>query len=89
MRENLPGAIARVTAFLVVCGLGLLAMLAIFAQLRFADEKIYTAEFHTVSGLENGNFVRIAGVEVGKVRNIRVRDDGIALWSSAPTPRWC
>ncbi len=79
MRENLPGAIARVTAFLVVCGLGLLAMLAIFAQLRFADEKIYTAEFHTVSGLENGNFVRIAGVEVGKVRNIRVRDDGIAL----------
>ncbi|HTY28946.1 MAG TPA: MCE family protein, partial [Mycobacterium sp.] len=65
--------------FLAVCTLGLLAMLAIFAQLRFEAEKTYTAEFHTVSGLEEGNFVRIAGVEVGKVRNIRIRDDGIAL----------
>ncbi len=69
----------RVGVFLAVCTLGLLAMLAVFAQLRFETEKTYTAEFHTVSGLENGNFVRIAGVEVGKVRNITIRDDGIAL----------
>jgi phospholipid/cholesterol/gamma-HCH transport system substrate-binding protein len=79
MKENLPGAIVRVAVFLVVCALGLVAMLAIFAQLRFEPENTYTAEFHTVSGLENGNFVRIAGVEVGKVRNIRIRDDGVAL----------
>ena len=50
-----------------------------FAQLRFEAEKVYTAEFHTVSGLENGNFVRIAGVEVGKVKNITIRDDNVAL----------
>ncbi len=79
MKENLRGAILRVGVFLAVCTLGLLAMLAVFAQLRFETEKTYTAEFHTVSGLENGNFVRIAGVEVGKVRNITIRDDGIAL----------
>lgn len=79
MKENLPGAILRVSVFLVVCALGLAAMLAIFAQPRFEAEKTYTAEFHTVSGLENGNFVRIAGVEVGKVKNIRIRDDGMAL----------
>lgn len=79
MKENLRGAILRVGVFLGVCTLGLVAMLAIFAQLRFNDEKTYTAEFHTVSGLEDGNFVRIAGVEVGKVRNIRIRDDGVAL----------
>ncbi len=78
VRENLPGAIWRVGIFLVVCGLGLVAMLAIFAQLRFENEKTYTAEFRTVSGLENGNFVRIAGVEVGKVKNIRIAD-GMAL----------
>ncbi|MFY9918497.1 MAG: MCE family protein, partial [Mycobacterium sp.] len=79
MRENLRGAIWRVGVFLAVCALGLVAMLAIFAQLRFETEKTYTAEFRTVSGLENGNFVRIAGVEVGKVKDIRIRDDGIAL----------
>lgn len=79
MKEDLRGAILRVGVFLGVCTLGLLAMLAVFAQLRFETEKTYTAEFHTVSGLENGNFVRIAGVEVGKVRDITIRDDGIAL----------
>lgn len=79
MKENLSGAMLRVGVFLAVCTLGLVAMLAVFAQLRFETEKTYTAEFHTVSGLENGNFVRIAGVEVGKVRTIRIRDDGIAL----------
>lgn len=79
MRENLSGAIWRVGIFLTVCALGLAAMLAVFAQLRFEAEQTYTAEFRTVSGLENGNFVRIAGVEVGKVKNIRIRDDGLAL----------
>ena len=79
MRENLRGAIWRVGGFLAVCALGLVAMLAIFAQLRFEAQDTYTAEFSTVSGLEKGNFVRIAGVEVGKVKNIRIRDDGIAL----------
>lgn len=79
MKENLPGAVWRVGVFLAVCALGLTAMLAIFAQLRFEAEKTYTAEFRTVSGLEDGNFVRIAGVEAGKVKNIRIRDDGVAL----------
>ena len=44
----------------------------VFAQMRFQAEKTYKAEFTTVSGLENGNFVRIAGVEVGKVKTISV-----------------
>ncbi len=79
MRQDVGGAIWRVAVFSAACVLGLLAMLAIFAQLRFESEKSYTAEFRTVSGLENGNFVRIAGVEVGKVKNIRIRDDGTAL----------
>lgn len=79
MKENLRGAIWRVAVFLTVCALGLMAMLAIFAQLRFETEKTYTAEFRTVSGLENGNFVRIAGVEVGKVKDIKIRDDGVAV----------
>ncbi|ORV92139.1 mammalian cell entry protein [Mycobacterium interjectum] len=79
MRENLRGAIWRLAVFLAVCALGLFAMLAIFAQLRFGEETAYKAQFSNVSGLEAGNFVRIAGVEVGQVRRISIADDGTAL----------
>jgi len=60
---------------LTVCTLGIVAIIAIFGQLRFQPEKTYNAVFSSVSGLKDGNFVRIAGVEVGKVRNISIRDD--------------
>jgi phospholipid/cholesterol/gamma-HCH transport system substrate-binding protein len=63
---------------MTVCAFGLVAMLAIFAQLRFTTETTYNAEFSNVSGLEAGNFVRIAGVEVGKVKRISVKDDATA-----------
>jgi phospholipid/cholesterol/gamma-HCH transport system substrate-binding protein len=79
MRENLPGAIWRLVIFMVVCALGLIAMLAIFAQLRFGTELPYKARFSNVSGLEGGNFVRIAGVEIGKVTKISIQDDGTAV----------
>ena len=32
--------------------------------------------FTNVSGLKGGNFVRIAGVEVGKVKNMTLHKDG-------------
>lgn len=79
MRMTVPGAIWRLTVFMAVCVLGLVAMLAIFADLRFGKEKQYRAQFSNVSGLEVDNFVRIAGVEVGQVKKIVVQDDGTAL----------
>jgi phospholipid/cholesterol/gamma-HCH transport system substrate-binding protein len=79
VRENLLGAIWRLAIFMVVCTLGLITMLAIFAELRFGKEKPYQAQFSNVSGLQSGNFVRIAGVEVGQVKKISIQDDGTAL----------
>jgi len=75
MRRSLTGTLWRVAVFLTVCTLGIVAIIAIFGQLRFQPEQTYNAVFSTVSGLKDGNFVRIAGVEVGKVRNISIRDD--------------
>src|SRR5271154_3170634 len=75
MRENLRGALWRLAVYAVVCVLGAFALIAVFAQLRFQSEKTYTAQFANVSGLEGGNFVRIAGVEVGKVKSITVQPD--------------
>jgi phospholipid/cholesterol/gamma-HCH transport system substrate-binding protein len=75
LRDDLKGAAWRLATFLVVCALGTFALLMIFAQLRFGKETVYRAEFANVTGLREGNFVRIAGVEVGKVKRISVNRD--------------
>jgi phospholipid/cholesterol/gamma-HCH transport system substrate-binding protein len=72
---SLRGTLVRIAIFLVVCTLGWFVTVAVFGQLRFEGQTKYSAVFSNVSGLKNGNFVRIAGVEVGKVRDIKVRDD--------------
>ncbi len=78
MRDNLSGAVVRLVVFVVVCLLGTFALLAIYAQFRFQEGKTYTAIFDNVSGLAGGNFVRVAGVEVGKVTHISVNHDNTA-----------
>jgi phospholipid/cholesterol/gamma-HCH transport system substrate-binding protein len=47
--------------------------------LRFQPEKTYKAEFTDVSGLKAGDFVRIAGVEVGKVKHAAITSDAVAM----------
>jgi phospholipid/cholesterol/gamma-HCH transport system substrate-binding protein len=79
VKDNLGGVIWRLGAFVVVCALGTFALLTLFAQLRFQDEATYKAQFANVSGLEEGNFVRIAGVEVGKVKRISLQNGSTAL----------
>lgn len=75
MRDNLKGAAWRLAVFLTVCAVGTFALMTVFAQFRFGAGKTYAADFTNVSGLKNGNMVRIAGVEIGKVRNIAFNAD--------------
>lgn len=79
MRSSLSGLVVRLTIFLVVCALGAFGLIAIFAQWRFQEETRYKATFTAVSGLEAGNFVRIGGVEVGKVKHVKVNDDATVV----------
>jgi phospholipid/cholesterol/gamma-HCH transport system substrate-binding protein len=81
VKDNLGGALWRIAIFLTVCLLGVFAMFAIFAQLRFQAERTYNAEFTNVSSLKVDDFVRIAGVEVGKVKNIHLKPDTTAVVS--------
>ena len=67
MTANWKSAAVRLGIFLAVCLLGVFALYAVFGQLRFGEKtNTYKAEFINVTGLENGDFVRIAGVEVGQ-----------------------
>ncbi len=79
MNDNLRRATLGFVAFVIVCVMGIFALLAVFAQLRFSEQQPFRAEFTDVSGLAEGDFVRIAGVEVGKVKSISVTDDSKAV----------
>jgi phospholipid/cholesterol/gamma-HCH transport system substrate-binding protein len=50
--------------------------IVIFGQLRFDNTVGYSAEFSSGSGLRRGQFVRAAGVEVGKITGLRLVDGG-------------
>lgn len=75
MRNQLSGTIWRLGIFLTVCLLGAFALLAVFAQFRFGEGRTYNAVFTNVTGLKKGDFVRVAGVEVGKVDDIAINRD--------------
>jgi len=75
-RRKLIGVIIRVAAFTSVCLMFTFALIAVFGQLRFEDRNGYSAVFTNISGLKSGNFVRIAGVEVGKVGDLDLHRDG-------------
>jgi phospholipid/cholesterol/gamma-HCH transport system substrate-binding protein len=76
MRRKLSSIILRVGIFTLVCLLFTFTLVAVFGQLRFEDRTGYNAVFTNVSGLKSGNFVRIAGVEVGKVGDLTLHHDG-------------
>ncbi|MBH0781124.1 MCE family protein [Nocardia bovistercoris] len=50
-------------------------LILVFGQYRTGDTVGYSAVFADSSGLRKGDTVRIAGVQVGKVRGIELRDD--------------
>ena len=80
MTAKIRGDAVRLGVFLAVCLLGVFGLFAVFGQMRFGeDTNRYRAEFLNVTGLETNDFVRIAGVEVGKVDNVQIQPDTTAL----------
>ncbi|WP_435404970.1 MCE family protein [Mycolicibacterium chitae] len=61
---------------MTVCALALAATVVVFGEFRFGgDSNKYSAQFTNVTGLREGDMVRVAGVEVGKVSHIAVNRD--------------
>jgi phospholipid/cholesterol/gamma-HCH transport system substrate-binding protein len=79
MKGALNRVIPPLLIFVAACLVALLLLVLVFGQVRFAGGKTYTAVFSSVSGLKPGNFVRIAGVEVGKVKSISIKPDITAV----------
>lgn len=69
----------KFSAFLAMAAAFTLWVAAVTGEVRPGDRESYQAVFDDVSGLAVGDEVRIAGVDVGKVRGIDVRADNTVL----------
>ena len=76
MRGRTAGTLVRVVLFTAVCLVFVFALMTVFGQFRYDSRVTFSAVFSNVSGLKGGNFVRIAGVEVGKVKDMTLQKDG-------------
>jgi phospholipid/cholesterol/gamma-HCH transport system substrate-binding protein len=76
MRRRTVRAATRVALFTALCLVSMFVLVTVFGQFRFDTRASYSAVFTNVSGLKGGNFVRIAGVEVGKVKDLTLHKDG-------------
>lgn len=73
---NITGTAIKLAAFSFVLLLFTAIIVIVFGQFRFDRTTAYTAEFSNASGLRDGEFVRAGGVEVGKVSNLKLVDNG-------------
>ena len=73
---KITGTAIKLAAFSFVLLLFTAIIIVVFGQFRFDRTTAYTAEFSNASGLRNGEFVRAGGVEVGKVSNLKLVDNG-------------
>ncbi len=73
---KLTGSAIKLGIVSLVLLLITVSIVVVFAQLRFNRTNSYTAEFSNATGLKDGQFVRASGVEVGKVKNVRLIEGG-------------
>ncbi|WP_405136553.1 MCE family protein [Nocardia sp. NBC_01388] len=64
--------------FVVTMCICLFAIIVVFGNVRFDHETEYHAVFEDISGLRPGQFVRIAGVESGRVSDVSIIDNSKA-----------
>jgi phospholipid/cholesterol/gamma-HCH transport system substrate-binding protein len=69
------GVLTKVMIFVVAMLLVAAGLIVIFGEFRFASTNRYHATFSDASRLEGGNDVRIAGVPVGSVEDVKLNPD--------------
>ena len=70
--------LVKLSVFAVVMVVVLAGLLVVFSEYRSGDFTGYKAVFTDASRLEQGDKVRIAGVEVGKVGSVKIADGNVA-----------
>jgi phospholipid/cholesterol/gamma-HCH transport system substrate-binding protein len=76
---KLTGTAIRLGIISLVLLLITVSIIVVFGQMRFNRTTSYSAEFSNASGLRDGQFVRASGVEIGKVKKVRLIDAGMRV----------
>ncbi len=79
LRRQQRADLVKLTIFLTVSTLIAVWLGMVMGETRPGDKVGYRAEFEDISGLANGDDVRVAGVTVGTVTGIDVKDDATVL----------
>ncbi|POX44950.1 MCE family protein [Streptomyces sp. Ru71] len=77
MRQT-AAPLLKFSLFALVTVLATALLAATIVNLSFTPEHTYRAVFSDVTGLEKGDDVRVAGVRVGEVEGIRIKDRTLA-----------
>jgi phospholipid/cholesterol/gamma-HCH transport system substrate-binding protein len=73
---KITGTAVRLGIYSLVLVVFTALIIVVFGQIRFDRTNSYSAEFNNASGLRDGQFVRASGVEIGKVKKVRLIDGG-------------
>ena len=73
---SIRGTVVKLSTVALVLLFFTAMIVVVFGQMRFDRTNSYAAEFINASGLREGEFVRASGVEVGKVKNVKLVDNG-------------
>ncbi|MGW1881538.1 MCE family protein [Streptomyces sp. NPDC001970] len=77
--------LVKFSVFAVVTVLATALLAATIVNISFTPEHTYKAVFSDVTGLEEGDDIRVAGVRVGEVHDIRITDRTLAEVSFSVT----
>lgn len=72
---NRTSTTIKLIVFVAVMAVVLACLVVVFGQIRFESTTSFRAVFTSASGLRSGDFVRVAGVEVGKVGDVTIVDN--------------
>ncbi|BBZ42812.1 virulence factor Mce family protein [Mycobacterium parmense] len=73
---RIAGSAVKLCIVSVVLLMITVAIVVVFGQMRFSPTSSYSAEFSNATGLRDGQFVRASGVEIGKVKKVRLIEGG-------------
>jgi phospholipid/cholesterol/gamma-HCH transport system substrate-binding protein len=79
MTGRLDSTFVKFAAFFVVMVMLTVSLFFVFGQYQTGSTNSYSAVFANVSQLESGDSVRVAGVRVGTVNSVELRDDNTVL----------
>lgn len=75
-RSRIPSSAYKVGIFAVVTILLLGVLATLIGNISFAPDRTFQADFSDATGLNKGDRVRLAGVQVGRITGTRLVDEG-------------